>query len=143
MLGTLSFGHGATICGVGLLANGLLCAAGRLPSGNVQASACWLSFAPPLGGAHGAARSDAKGLVCRQACWYVGRSAQQTATPCPPQVQAWELLADSRELQVLPTVSAPGTLWDALQGMVGKAALAGAPPGGRGWVCGCGAGCTG
>lgn len=37
-LGTLSFGPGSAICGVGLLANGLLCAAGRLPSGNVQAS---------------------------------------------------------------------------------------------------------
>ena len=44
----------------------------------------------------------------------------------PLQVQAWELLGDSRELQVLPTVAAPGTLWDALQSMVGKAALAGA-----------------
>lgn len=76
MLGTLSFGPGSTICGVGLLAGGLLCAAGRLASGNVQ-------------------------------------------------VQAWELAGDSRELQVLPTVAAPGTLWDALQSMVGKAALAG------------------
>lgn len=38
-LGALTFGHGCTICGVGLLANGLLCGAGRLPSGNVQASA--------------------------------------------------------------------------------------------------------
>lgn len=38
MLGTLTFGHGSAICGVGLLASGLLCAAGRLPSGNVQAS---------------------------------------------------------------------------------------------------------
>ncbi len=45
---------------------------------------------------------------------------------CASQVQAWELLSDSRELQVLPTVSAPGTVWDALQGMAGKAALAGA-----------------
>ena len=74
-LGTLSFGSGTAICGVGLLGNGLLCAAGRLASGNVQ-------------------------------------------------VQAWELLGDSRELQVLPTVAPTGTLWDALQSMVGKAALA-------------------
>lgn len=57
---------------------------------------------------------------------------------CASQVQAWELLSDSRELQVLPTVSAPGTVWDALQGMAGKAALAGAH---GGWV-GCGH-CTG
>lgn len=77
LLGTLGFGPGSVICGVGLLAGGLLCAAGRLPSGNVQ-------------------------------------------------VQAWELAGDSRELQVLPTLGAPGTLWDALQSMAGKAALAGA-----------------
>lgn len=88
LLGTLGFGPGSTICGVGLLASGLLCAAGRLPSGNVQ-------------------------------------------------VQAWELAGDGRELQVLPTLGAPGTLWDALQSMVGKAALAGGQAGGAaGWRCG-------
>lgn len=77
LLGTLSFGPGSSICGVGLLAGGLLCAAGRMASGNVQ-------------------------------------------------VQAWELLGDGREVQVLPTAAAPNMVWDALQSMVGKAALAGA-----------------
>lgn len=77
LLGTLSFGSGSSICGVGLLAGGLLCAAGRMASGNVQ-------------------------------------------------VQAWELLGDGREVQVLPTAAAPNMVWDALQSMVGKAALAGA-----------------
>lgn len=35
---------------------------------------------------------------------------------------------------MLPTVSAPGTVWDALQGMVGKAALAGVPEAWL-WLC--------
>jgi hypothetical protein len=74
LLGTLTFGPGSAICGVGLLAGGLLCAAGRHASGNVQ-------------------------------------------------VQAWQLAADSRELQVLPARLAPGTVWDALQSLAGKAAL--------------------
>ncbi|PSC69692.1 Transducin WD40 repeat-like superfamily [Micractinium conductrix] len=74
LLGTLSFGPGSVICGVGLLANGLLCAAGLMASGNVQ-------------------------------------------------VQAWQLMGDSREVQVLPTVAAPSTVWDALQSVAGKAAL--------------------
>lgn len=77
LLGTLSFGPGSVICGVGLLANGLLCAAGLMASGNVQ-------------------------------------------------VQAWQLMGDSREVQVLPTVAAPSTVWDALQSVAGKAALSGA-----------------
>ena len=51
------------------------------------------------------------------------------------QVQAWELLGDSRELQVLPTMAAPGMVWDAMQSMVGKAALAGGWVGGRGGAC--------
>ena len=87
VLGTVSFGPGTAICGVGLLAGGLLCAAGRLASGNVQ-------------------------------------------------VQAWQLTGDSRELQVLPTVAAPGMVWDAMQSMVGKAALAGARAGGEVPACG-------
>jgi hypothetical protein len=42
------------------------------------------------------------------------------------QVQGWELSGDSRELHVLPTVAAPGTVWDALQSVASKVALAGA-----------------
>jgi hypothetical protein len=76
LLGTLAFGGGAAICGVGLLHSGLLCAAGRAGSGNVQ-------------------------------------------------VQAWELVGDGRELAVLPTALSPSTVWDALQSVAGKAALAG------------------
>jgi hypothetical protein len=75
LLGTLAFGAGSTMCGVGLLSSGLLCAAGRHASGNVQ-------------------------------------------------VQAWELAGDSRELQVLPTTLVPALVWDAMQGLAGKAALA-------------------
>lgn len=41
------------------------------------------------------------------------------------QVQAWHLLGDSREVQVLPTTVAPATVWDALQNGGGKATLAG------------------
>ena len=36
VLGTVTFGAGSAICGVSLLQNGLLCAAGRHASGNVQ-----------------------------------------------------------------------------------------------------------
>ena len=85
MLGTLTFGAGSSICGVGLLAGGLLCAAGRHAGGNVQ-------------------------------------------------VQAWQLLGDSRELQVVPTQVVPGMAWDALQSMAGKAALAGEPSWPPGWL---------
>lgn len=40
------------------------------------------------------------------------------------QVQAWEMLGCSRELQVLPTLASPSFVWDALQSTAGKAALA-------------------